>query len=126
MSASEHLNPNQLCLFMQARELMDVPTPEWGDGNDDYRTMRQDVDLYHGKLEESKHGYEHDTFRNLKYDSKVRGKRNLYESIQREGVKSPVTLSHSGGLTSIDDGHHRIAAANDIDPEMYISVRYRN
>ena len=105
---------------------MDVPTPEWGDGNDDYRTMRQDVDLYHGKLEESKHGYEHDTFRDLKYDPKVKGKRNLYESIQREGVKSPVTLRNDKGVTSIDDGHHRIAAANDVDENMYVPVRYRS
>lgn len=118
MAASEHLNPNQLRLFMQARELMDMPTREWSRG---YTTMRKDDSLYSQKLEEATSGYEHDT-----YSEAEKGQNNLYDSIKKEGVKSPVTLRYSSGVTNIDDGHHRIAAANAIDENMYIPVRYKN
>lgn len=118
MAAKDHLQGEQLRLFMQARELMDVPTEEW---SHEYRTMNEDDSLYFGKLEESASGYEHDT-----YNEAEEGQSSLYDSIKKEGVKSPVTLRYSGGLTVIDNGHHRIAAANDINHEMYIPVRYRN
>lgn len=119
MAAKDHLNSNQLRLFMQAKELMEVPTSEW-DNNNNYRTMSEDDDLYYGKLEESD-GSENNTF----YVAK-KGEDTLYKSIQKHGVKTPVRLAHSDGLTHIYNGHHRIAAAYDINPEMYVLVQYHN
>jgi len=116
MSASEHLNPAQLRLFMQAKELMNVHTLERGSS---FRTMNDDASLYLAKLKESVSGYEHDT-----YNTAKKGQENLYDSIKKEGVKSPVTLSDTAGLLNIENGHHRIAAANDINEDMYIPVRY--
>ena len=85
------------------------------------RTMREDLGLYIGKLRETQAGSEHDAF-----TSKKRGKRSMYQSIKAEGVKSPVLLGYDmkTDQSTIRDGHHRIAAANDIDPEMYVPVRY--
>ena len=105
---------------MQARELMNTQTREWSDSS---RTMNQDSGLYRVKLEESKAGFEHDTFK----DSK-RGQKTLHQSVKEEGVKSPVTLSYDKKTkqSTIEDGHHRIAAANDVNPEMYIPVRYKS
>ena len=122
MAASDNLNPNQLRLFMQARELMDTQTREWQwERNMTPRTMREDLGLYIGKLRETQAGSEHDAF-----TSKKRGKRSMYQSIKAEGVKSPVLLGYDmkTDQSTIRDGHHRIAAANDVDPEMYVPVRY--
>jgi len=119
MSASEHLNPDQLRLFMQAKELMNVHTLEATQWGNHYRTMNDDSSLYLSKVRESVSGYEHDT-----YNTAKKGQENLYDSIKKEGVKSPVTLSDRAGLLNIENGHHRIAAANAINEDMYIPVRY--
>lgn len=122
MSASSHLNPNQLRLFMQARELMDTNTREWHWEQDMApRTMREDLGLYIGKLREAQAGSEHDAF-----TGKKRGKRSMYQSVKAEGVKNPVLLGYDKrtGQSTIRDGHHRIAAANDVDENMYVPVRY--
>lgn len=122
MSASEHLNPAQLRLFMQAKELMDTQTHEWQSERDmPPTTMRENLGLYIGKLRETQVGSEHDSF-----TSKKRGKKSMYQSIKEKGVESPVLLRY-GPTTdqpTISDGHHRIAAANDINEDMYIPVRY--
>jgi ParB-like chromosome segregation protein Spo0J len=110
MSASEHLQPYQLKMFMQAHELMDVAaadTPKW-DSLNVHQPMRE------RKLKESK-------------------ERKLYDSIAESGVQKPVTLDTmsfneddpSDFEEVIRDGHHRVAAANDINPNMYIPVEYR-
>lgn len=122
MSASDHLNPDQLRLFMQAKELMDTQTREWLPERDMApRTMREDLGLYSGKLRETHEGSEHDSFA-----PKERGKKSFYQSIEAEGVKTPVLLRQvmTTDQPSIWDGHHRIAAANDINEDMYIPVRY--
>ena len=77
-------------------------------------------------------------------ESRVTG---LYDSIKAQGVSSPVYVTHNetsayekSSLTSvikdvnpsyippsgniIMDGHHRIAAAHDIDPNMLIPVEH--
>ena len=56
----------------------------------------------------------------------------LYDSIKANGVSKPVYLSDRGKFASADlgpgfavgDGHHRIASAHDIDPNMLVPVEY--
>lgn len=52
---------------------------------------------------------------------------SLYESIEAQGVKQPVLL-HEGDIMKeageIQNGHHRLAAANDIDSKMEVPVIY--
>ena len=118
MSAQEHINHDQLRMFIPARELMDHAAghTEGYDGN--YLTMRNSPKMYAWKLEESKHSGWNEN----------RTNDTLYENIKKEGVKSPVSLrlnslSNLPG-PQINDGHHRIASAHDIDPNMEIPVRY--
>lgn len=119
MSASDNLNPDQLRMFIQAKELMDTPTREWlSEPFMPSRTMREDLGLYIGKLRESQTGSEHDV-----HTSKKRGGKSLHQSVKDEGVKHFVTLKQ-GKQTLINNGHHRIAAANDVNPDMFIPVRY--
>jgi len=122
MAASDHLSTNQLRLFMQARELMDTQTREWQPERDmPPTTMRENLGLYFGKLRETQVGSEHDSF-----TSKKRGKRSMYQSIKAKGVENPVLLRYDPitDQPTIRDGHHRIAAANEVNEDMYIPVRY--
>ena len=56
----------------------------------------------------------------------------LYDSIKANGVSKPVYLSYRGKFASaelgpgfaVGDGHHRIASAHDIDPNMLVPVEY--
>lgn len=54
--------------------------------------------------------------------------RGITESLtQGEGVKTPVVL-HGGTrypMGTIQDGHHRVAAANDVDKHMEVPVSWR-
>lgn len=52
----------------------------------------------------------------------------LTDSIETEGIRKPVRLY--GGTTwrelgTITDGHHRVAAANDLNPNMEVPVSWR-
>lgn len=115
MAAHEHL---QLSLFLPARELMGYTAGHTEGYDAEYLTMNNSPRLYANKLQESKDGGWNGNTSND----------NLYENIKKEGVKSPVSLrlnslSNLPG-PQINDGHHRIASAYDIDPNMEVPVRY--
>lgn len=48
--------------------------------------------------------------------------KGLYESIAAEGVREPVTVSTRLDYKLLSEGHHRVFAANDINPEMMVPV----
>ena len=49
----------------------------------------------------------------------------LYDSIKANGVSKPVYVSSNSKYSqAIPDGHHRIASANDIDPNMLVPVEH--
>ena len=55
-------------------------------------------------------------------ESRITG---LYDSIKAQGVSTPVYVSHNARFgQTVGDGHHRIAAAHDIDPNMLIPVEH--
>lgn len=119
MSASNNLNPDQLRLFMQAKELMDVTAGHTEPGRDEYAPLSQSPWLQRNKLLTSHEGGENSTL-----FARRKGQDSLYRSIQKHGVKHPVHLRRYKGQDQINEGHHRIVAANDINPEMYIPVAY--
>lgn len=123
MAASDHVHPDQLRLFVQAKELMDYPTFEWQFLHP--TTLRLDRNLRHHKLKESKTGHEYNTQAEIGSKNN-KEKPSLYQSIREKGVQSPISLTFNRKLqqNTIDNGHHRIVAANDINPEMYLPVRY--
>lgn len=125
MSASEHLQPYQMRMFMQAKELMGVYAghTELGKGQG-YHLLSESPNLYSQKLSESKTGSASSTF-----FEKKRGQESLYESIKKEGVTSPISLKvneqdNGPHWVQINDGHHRVATAHDINPDMWLPVRY--
>ena len=117
MAAHENLS-EQLSMFIPARELMSY-TAGHTEGYDDlYLTMNNSPQMYAKKLQESKkYGWNGNT-----------SKDTLYQNIKKTGVKSPVSLrlKNLSGLPGpqINDGHHRIASAYDIDPNMEVPVHY--
>lgn len=84
--------------------------------------------LWHNKLYEAKTG----AIRNARYTPTRRRKgASLYESIKAKGVQKPVELNRNNRDSrfskkgySLSEGHHRIAAAADIDPNMLIPVTH--
>lgn len=126
MSASDHVHPDQLRLFVQAKELMNYPTLEW-QSTDTPTTLRLDRNLRYHKLKESKTGHEYNSQAEIGSKNN-KEKPSLYQSIREKGVQTPVSLTFNRRLqqNTIDNGHHRIVAANDINPEMEIPVQYKS
>jgi hypothetical protein len=119
MAAREHLYGEQLRMFIQAHELIDLPSRDVDDGleiQDEHlpKTLWQDDDVRHAKIREAE-------------DS------GLIDSVLDHGVLKPVNLGFVHPVRTdiktpkklyILDGNHRIAAANEIDPSMYVPVTY--
>lgn len=115
MAAKNHLNPKQLKLFMTARELMNMPA---GDDLEEWRPMAQNPDLLNEKLEESMDPNAY---------AKVYDNLNLHDSIKTHGVQDPINIeffSRDHDDTVISDGHHRVASAFNINPDMIIPIEY--
>lgn len=116
MSASDHVNPDQLKLFMTARELREQYWPNFED--------IQHADRHVGT------GSDDDVVNSV-WDRKLKESKEsgLYEDIKDLGVRIPVTVEDNPwpGAPSkpqVYGGHHRIAAAYDINPDMLIPVNY--
>ena len=116
MPEHDHLS-GQLSMFIPARELMNHTAGHGEDYDGNYLLMSKSPNVRASKLKESKEGHPYGG-----------NKDSLYENIKKEGVKHPVQIRlHSkrrGGGTQIWDGHHRIFAAHDIDPNMEVPVHY--
>ena len=133
MSSGARINYQQLQMFMPAKQLIDLPfyeadrewieaeTEEYIDvdgitrveGGGDY--LEDDDQFWERKLDES-YGYSH---------------QSLHDDIKESGqVKVPVKLTiedtNLGTLSRVRQGHHRVAASVDINPEMEVPVRYVN
>ena len=111
MAAQEHLS-GQLSMFIPARELMNYTAGHLDGWKPDYVPMSESPDVYRNKLKESKEGYDGS------------GPNNLHDSIKKEGVRTPISLRIRKKDVQINDGHHRLVAAHDIDPNMEVPVRY--
>jgi hypothetical protein len=117
MAAHESLNHEQLQMFMPARELMNVHAGDsWPILNLD-RTPDPEGLKHLKPMSEDKSTYKY----------KVWKKGADRESIQTTGVEEPISITHIGQFPHkmISDGHHRIATAHDIDPNMEIPVQHR-
>ena len=125
MSAQDNLSSQQweqLPMFMTAEEVKNKVNSSADPGG---HSME---DLWHHKLYEAKTG----AIRNARYvPTRKRKGNSLYESIKEKGVQKPVELQRNTKDTkfskkgySLSEGHHRVAAAYDIDPKMYIPVEH--
>jgi hypothetical protein len=120
------LNPDQLAMFIPAHQLMDTTALDTEEEKGP-KTLRNATfgrqSVPERKIQEAKD-------------------EGLFEEIEKEGVKTPVTLGthpfRKGPMTYdyfpgydykgtvIMDGHHRISVANSIDPNMEIPVQYHH
>ncbi len=143
MASSDALHPEQLRMFIPAGELtsavLTTKGPLKGDfvpgdfepGPDfDYAgTWRRKLKASHKPADPyGAHGHRYDDSR--------------YDAVATEGVTKPIQLMHSSQRAEfqtdtrqkaageehwvIVDGHHRLAAAADIDPKMEVPVEYPN
>jgi len=107
MSLSHH----QFRMFIPAHELMSfVPT----DVNEDDR-LASTYSESHGLLRQKR---QENTEAPL-------GRESLNKSVARHGVVSPVSIAEydERGVSVILNGHHRIVAAYDANPNMEVPVR---
>ena len=129
MSSSDHLHPQQLQMFMPARKLKGMTpsdfNPQLGHGR------------HHGTLE-GMWSNKLDTAKMKDYNEELIGS-SLYDSIASEGVKEPVQVTrtaadfgegtiraHLRNQDVLFDGHHRVATAANIDPNMEVPVEHFN
>jgi len=107
MAAHEHLQGEQLAMFMPARTLINYVSQE----SDENLPYSKDTELHDHKMRESKGS-------------------GLLEEIRERGVEKPIEVfvdnPNKAFQTNhqITDGHHRIASANNINPNMEIPVKH--
>ena len=122
MTALDHTNPDQLRMFVPAREIVE----QWGYADQRIGESREAVMA--DKVSESKIGGPHITHGHTKPDF---ASETHYESIQREGVKEPVSAYKHKDVGDgvrpglLGEGHHRVAASYDIDPSREIPVSWQ-
>lgn len=70
------------------------------------------------KVRSAKNSPEHGSLDELKP-----GETSLYESIRKEGVRTPINVVEGeSDKPMVTEGHHRVFSAADIDPDMEIPV----
>ena len=124
MGQRHNINFNQLTMFERAGDLAD---PEKFNHMDS-EGLREDISsLASRKVEGSKAGQA----RGVRMPAKR--SQSLYDSIKEKGVQKPVQVRKvtfkwpEGDVTestALVDGHHRVFAQNDINPNAFIPVRW--
>lgn len=117
MSASEALHPYQYRMFMQARELMDLPA-----GDDGLRqSLNKNKALQNKKREQNQ-------IPAPRYKSVNGINSPLGPDVKKHGVTTPVSLyyrpEYGHTAPQLDDGHHRVVAAYDANPDSWVPVQY--
>ena len=132
MSSSDHVSPQQLQMFMPARELKDSVYPT--DVNQEKYYGNNRKQMWADKLAETKATNPSDaelerigsTATSIwdVVDALTHGA-GLHEKIKASGVQTPITLINRDDKEPIlYEGHHRGAAAADIDPKMEVPVEH--
>jgi hypothetical protein len=113
MAAADHLHPVQLRMFMTARELYNTPS----------------IDVQ--RTPESRFGGHWKTMDAMWATKRKENKADkLDKHVAQHGVFGPVTLGIGGRdlgeIPHIVQGHHRIVAAYDANPESYVPVEHED
>lgn len=125
MPAAQHVQPEQLKMFMSPREIMgsyDVNFHEreqatHADGSLVRPTrMETDDEMYARKLAESKTPGG--------WNNHKPGAPSIHESVGQEGVRMPVHLATGERWHQVGNGYHRIAAQADHDPDRLMPVMH--
>ncbi len=128
MSSSDHVNPQQLAMFMPAGELVAL------DKSSDARLGREQ-NLWEAQQpwtrilydQVDRHG------NNLIDDTPDGDPGTMHDSIRNRGVVEPVVVDTfidspnygPDGTMALHEGNHRVAVAYDIDPNTEVPVTHR-
>lgn len=114
MSAQDNLSYTQLAMFMPAHEIRSMTGEKSSDrqwfhnpfGNRLVTNGRESADqMWERKAKEAK-------------------SERLTASVKKKGVQKPVLMMPFMGKHILLDGHHRVAAAHSLDPNMLVPVRH--
>jgi hypothetical protein len=107
------INPHQFRMFIPAHELM-----KFGPGDD--RSESEYSEAY-GLLERKRRD---NTETRLSVDNQ--DPEPLIKSVAKKGVHTPVTImeNDNNNESTIWNGHHRIVAAYDVNPNMEVPVEH--
>jgi hypothetical protein len=108
MAASDHLHPQQLAMFMPARDLHKMNSLD--------RISFESTGA-------------------MRHEKRLDNRSGMYHSIAKEGVHNPVQIVHgrdpawddymgAGHDQAVANGNHRVTAAYDINPDMEIPVMH--
>jgi hypothetical protein len=125
MSAAKHIHPGQLGMLYPAGHLADPEKVDSYHALYDPGATHESVRAK--KINEAKTGPEHDSW--VMSRKAMEEGRTLRDSIAQKGVREPVTLIHPersrpGGRPMLEEGHHRVFTAHDLDPRMEVPVRW--
>ena len=135
MSSADRLNPQQLQLFMPAKEIVEKyrVRPDLHGTGDAIRfghTKDESTEqLWERKLAES---HEWDTPEGMDFDEGYEhpdghtyAMPTIHQSVEKFGIRNPIALreSESGLGPVIWNGLHRLATAMDTNPDMEVPVR---
>jgi hypothetical protein len=103
MRSKRHINPDQLRMFMSAREIDPDTSVDVGE-YDDTSATDDFEDLMDMKLDIAKD-------------------KGLYYDIERRGVQVPIqVIRHKDGRIDLGHGNHRFAVQRDLDPDALMPV----
>ena len=111
-------------MFMTGPEIMHNYDPNYWDKS----PSESNDDLWARKLHEAKRGAAHDTNYFVNDESTPKGTPSLEESVRKEGVRTPIFLGefsktrNNSSKPEVKNGHHRVAVASNIDPNMLLPV----
>ena len=123
----EHL---QLELFKPVRELYSNVNPNEAEDVDDdqfatepgesYRRTETTREMMNRKVQETKGGTHDNPEPGYKGKQWVGG--TFYSDMEARGVQKPV--GYDSDLNMVTDGHHRVAAMNEINPDAEMAIPY--
>ena len=104
--SNQNLSHEQLAMFMPAHQIASLKLGDTRKGETNEQVLAR-------KLESAK-------------ADKWSASKGMYESIKREGVHTPVEIIKSKAGTFLGEGHHRIASAIDVNPNMLVPVEHHD
>lgn len=103
--SARNVSSQQLAMFLPAHEIAKMPMLDAHRGENNEEVLAR-------KLKSAK-------------EDKWEPSKGMYESIKKIGVQQPVDIIHNEKDTMLGEGHHRIASAMDVNPNMLIPVEHK-
>jgi hypothetical protein len=132
MSAPDNISYDQLQMFMTARQLRTDLRPgdaldaeRYGLSSTEAERRVAEANMWRDKIDESNVPGSSESAHHTDHPNFDRSGDSMVESVRRNGVQAPVGIFHGTSYGAmIGDGHHRIAAAFSVNPNMEVPVEH--